>query len=181
MNRLLPSCLPLIFRRTFIKPTVPLSKAWKQEEDQSLVDAFKKHGPAWTVVSFAVRSRSPVECRKRHLSLSGTVSKLKEMHPRDRDLIFQEGYEMGKDGYLIKFPEPVIEVSPYKKLAEQLPQKIKKKGANGRPWTELERMVVREAYEALGPNWLVISKVLVKRTPKEIHSMMIDSTLELQQ
>lgn len=148
--------------------------AWKPHEDHKLQAAYDKHGPAWTVVSFAVNSRTPVDCRKRYLKLSGV---LEGVDARVREDVFQGGYEFGRDGHLIRVPMEQIEKSPMTMLADKLPRRTRRSGPE---WSDPEILLVREAFETYGPNWEVIAKLLSKRTPEEVQKLMERQSSELQ-
>ncbi len=158
--------------------------AWKPSEDKLLSAAYEKYGPAWTVVSFDVPSRSPIECRKRHLKLSGVLESPElQRNPDLYHAVFEEGYEIGKDGVLIQFPIEKIEESPLAKLSAGL-ERNRRKARNrkeGEDWSEDEILVVREGYETYGPNWNFIAKRLYKRTPKEVKDLMQRISIELSQ
>jgi len=162
--------------------------AWKSAEDKLLLEAYEKHGPAWTIVSFAVPSRSPTECRKRHIRLSGILETDERLRDgRLAEAVYQEGFELAKDGsHLVRVPEPVIEESPLAKLSGALPKLRRRKeqdmreSEEGRPWTELEQFVMREAYEVYGPNWKVIAGRLERRSPEEVKAFMEQQAISLQ-
>lgn len=172
-----------MIRQQFTRLNLSLRRfygAWKTNEDGLLNTAFEKHGPAWTVVSFNIAGRTPDECRKRHLKLSGTLEssdRLKD--PRAFHAVFHDGFDLAKDGTFVRFPREQIEENPITKLAARIPYTKKKK--NGAEWTLEEKLVVREGYEMWGPNWNLISTKLRKRTPEEVRTMMevISAELEL--
>lgn len=151
--------------------------AWKPFEDANLLKSYEAHGPSWTVVSFGLHGRTPEECRKRHLSLSKVLDTDKALKdPRAFHYVFHEGYELAKDGAFVRFPTEVIDESPIARLAAGLkrPPRRTKRQLNGEdePWTELEMLVVREGYEAMGPNWSWIASKLHRRAPEEVKSLM---------
>ena len=103
------------------------------------------------------------------------------------EAVYQEGFELAKDGsHLVRVPEPVIEESPLAKLSGALPKLRRRKeqdmreSEEGRPWTELEQFVMREAYEVYGPNWKVIAGRLERRSPEEVKAFMEQQAISLQ-
>jgi hypothetical protein len=162
-------------RTTLLRaPSIRFYGAWKPFEDTSLLKAHEKHGPAWTIVSFGLYGRTPEECRKRHLRLSNALETVKD--PRAFHSIFHEGFEPAKDGTFIRFPVEEVDESPIAKLAAGLarPPRRTKRQLNGEeePWSRLEMLVVREGYEAMGPNWTWIAEKLHRRTPEQVKALM---------
>lgn len=169
MNR-----LGMIHRAAPARPLTTSARlygAWQAAEDQLLQASFEAHGPAWTVVSFNVPSRSPTDCRKRHLQLSATLKAERLKDPRAFHAVFQDGFELATEGRFVKFPVETVEATPLAKLCERLPERTNRQAAT---WSEQERLVVREAYETLGANWKLIARRLSKRTPEETRLMMED-------
>lgn len=151
--------------------------AWKPEEDALLRAGLEKHGPAWTLLSFSLPGRTPQECRKRQLTLSGqlkTDSRLKD--PRAFHAVFHEGFELAADGGFVRVPSEEIGETPVARLAAGLDRSRTRRA--GRPWEEGEKMVVREGYEIMGRNWKWIAARLHRRTPEEVQALMEEMSAE---
>lgn len=158
-------------------PSIRCYGAWKLVEDASLLKSYGKHGPAWTVVSFGIHGRTPEECRKRHLRLSNLLDTEKSLKdPRAFHAVFHEGFEPAKDGTFIRFPVEEIEESPIAKLVAGLkrpPRRTKRQLIEEEePWSQLEMLVVREGYEAMGPNWAWIAEKLHRRSAEQVKALM---------
>lgn len=142
---------------------------WSETEDQLLLNKYAELGPAWTVLSLAIASRSPVECRRRWLMLSGS---LEGLGPEARRLVYEEGYEWHQ-GRLIKIPMERVVAGPMAKLAAGIPpvrfRSQRRKGG----WCQMERVAVQEGLEQYGPNWKLIAAKLQYRSPTQCRNMML--------
>lgn len=142
---------------------------WTLAEDTTLLKKYEELGPSWTVMALSLQSRSPTECRRRWLNLSGTLEGL----PKDiRRLVYEEGYEM-HSGRLIKIPVERIVSGPFKRLAAAV-EPVRFRGERRRKgWSPTERMAVQEGFEQYGPRWDFIAKSLQFRTGRQCRNMML--------
>jgi hypothetical protein len=145
-----------------------LSGRWTSSEDALILKEYAKLGPAWTALSFSVLGRSPIECRRRWLTLSGTLTTLS---PQARQLVYTEGYEE-HSGRLIKVPMERIVASPFAKLAAMV-QPVRFRGERKRGgWSKEEIMAVQEGVLQYGPRWNFIAEKLQYRTGRQCRNMM---------
>lgn len=75
-----------------------LCRIWKQSDDKKLLDRYNKYGPSWTFLSFAISHRTPDQCRKRILHLTGRLDPSLDLHPKDRDRMFHQALEFIPSG-----------------------------------------------------------------------------------
>jgi hypothetical protein len=156
---------------------------WTDNCDTFLLAAYEKFGPAWSLIAQETK-RKPEECRKRWLSLSGTLEK--ERYEADRQL-WLDGYERvtrtdGQVGW-IRVPIDELPETPLNRLTEHLQPPLhrsnwQKKEAG---WSEAEALILREGYEQeivpllknsegveaaeIMVAWKSISRKLSRRTP----------------
>lgn len=161
------SCLRS-FCRSLHFSRLSLSSRWTAAEDALLLKRYEELGPAWTALSLGIQSRSPTECRRRWLLLSGTLEGLTAL---ERTLVYNEGYEK-HDGQLIKIPQERIVAGPFAKMAAAIePVRFRTQRKRG-GWTPQEVMAVREGYEQYGPRWDCIARKLQYRTGTQCRNMM---------
>lgn len=145
-----------------------LQHRWVASEDALLLEKYKELGPAWTLLSLSIRSRSPTECRRRYLTISG---KLEGLSPAEHKLVYEDGYEM-HNGLLIKIPQERIVSSPFARLAAAIPPVRFRSLRRRQGWTPMEIMAVQEGFEQYGPRWDVIARRLQYRTDRQCRNMM---------
>jgi hypothetical protein len=137
-------------------------------EDELLTNRYDELGPAWTVLSLGLQSRSPIECRRRWLIISGA---LEELSPENYKLIYEEGYER-HNGRLIKVPKERIVAGPFARLAAAVePVRFRSERRRG-GWQQSEYMAVQEGLEQYGPRWDFIAKRMQYRTGRQCRNMM---------
>ena len=127
-----------------------LLRRWTEECDTKLMEAYDKYGPAWSLLASQCQGgRNGRECRKRWLSLSGTLDA--EHYETDKQL-WIDGYERitledGKKGWIMIPDIEKIPENPFERIAKYLPKFkaswLKKKAG----WSEIELMALREGYE----------------------------------
>lgn len=147
---------------------------WTATEDEMLKRKYTELGPAWTLLSLSLNSRSPVECRRRWLSLSGALENLPS---ETRRLVYEEGYELHQ-GRLIKIPMEQIVPGPFAKLAASIERVRFRSQRRLLGWGTMERLAVREGYEQYGPNWSFIARRLQFRTGRQCRNMMLRRHIE---
>lgn len=147
---------------------------WTTAEDGLLRSKYTELGPAWTLLSLSLNSRSPVECRRRWLSLSGA---LEGLSPEARRLVYEEGYEFHQ-GRLIRIPMEQIVPGPFSKLAASIERVRFRSQRRLLGWGTMERLAVREGYEQYGPNWSFIARRLQFRTGRQCRNMMLRRHVE---
>lgn len=170
----------IIPRRFFFHSTPILCRRWQAAEDEQLTKRYEKYGPSWTLISFRLNRRTPEDCRKRHLVLSGRLESIKRS--ADRQQLYQNGIESVDLERAIQIPNERIEPSPFAILAAKLPKRRLRQVKRENPrnldsWSELEQLVVREGYEQYGPDWKRIAQRLSRRTPAQVKRMMEDRFL----
>lgn len=155
-------------RRNF-QTTRLLLNRWTGEEDALLLGRYEELGPAWTVISMGIRSRSPMECRRRWLILSGA---LEGLNAEEYRLVYVEGYER-LNKRLVRVPMERIVASPFAKLASMIDQvrfrSQRKKGG----WSQIERLAVWQGLDQYGPNWQLIADKMQYRTPQQCRNLML--------
>ncbi|PJF19097.1 hypothetical protein PSACC_01065 [Paramicrosporidium saccamoebae] len=153
--------------RTFHASRLALSR-WTGAEDATIMAKYEELGPAWTVLSLSVPSRSPIECRRRWLTLNGAMTNLPET---DRRLVYNDGYEL-HNGRLIKIPMERISAGPFAKLVAMVkPVRFRRDRKRG-GWSKEEIMAVQEGVEQYGPRWNFIAAKLQYRTGRQCRNMM---------
>ena len=168
--------LGLYFGRSF-RTSAALLGRWTTAEDQLLLQKYRKFGPAWTVLALEITSRSPIECRRRYLQISGA---LENLTPAQHQLIYTEGYELHPDGRtIIKVPMERIVAGPFAKLAAMVEPVRFRRERRKKGWSQLERIAVQEGVEQYGPNWRLIAEKLQFRTPMQCRNMMIRRAIKL--
>lgn len=131
------------------RSSLRLFRRWTEDCDTKLMAAYDTYGPAWSILASQLQGRSGQECRRRWLSLSGTLDA--ERYETDKQL-WIDGYERitledGKKGW-IKVPDiEKLPENPFERIAKHLPKFkaswMKKKAG----WSEIELMALREGYE----------------------------------
>lgn len=155
----------------FFRSSSVLFGRWTAAEDQLLLQRYDELGPAWTLLALGIRSRSPIECRRRYLQVSGALEKLT---PKQHDLIYNEGYELHPDGTtLVKVPMERIVAGPFAKLAAAVEPVRFRRERRKRGWSQMERLAVQEGVEQYGPNWSLIARKLQFRSATQCRNMMI--------
>lgn len=160
-----------------------LRRKWTEACDAALLNSYEKYGPAWSLLARET-GRKPAECRKRWLTVSGTLDK--EHYEADRQL-WLDGYERvtRRDGQVgwIRVPLDELPECPLTRLTEHLqpPQYRSNWQKKEAGWTEKELLILREGYEQFivpllenGPEsvseaelmeaWKAISRKLSRRT-----------------
>lgn len=141
---------------------------WTEAEDKIILDTYEELGPAWTVLAFKVNSRSPVECRRRWLTLTNALT---DLSPEERRLVYEDGYEF-HNGRLIKIPMENIVASPFAKMAAAV-EPARFRGQRKREgWSLMERMALREGFETVGAQWNLIAEKIQFRTGVQCRNMM---------
>ena len=131
------------------RPSARLFRRWTEDCDSKLLQIYDKYGPAWSLLASNFQGRTGQECRKRWLTLSGTLDA--ERYETDKQLLI-EGYERinlsnGQKGW-IKVPDiEKLPENPFERIAKHLPSFktswLKKKAG----WSQIELMALREGYE----------------------------------
>lgn len=147
---------------------------WTAAEDELLLQKHKEFGPAWTALSLEVISRSPTECRRRWLTISGALENLSDT---ERKLIYEDGYEK-YGNQLIKIPQERIVAGPFAKLAAAVEPVGFRSQRRQVGWGTMERLAVREGYEQYGPSWTFIARKLQYRTGRQCRNMMMRRYVE---
>lgn len=131
------------------RPSSRLFRRWTEDCDTKLLNYYQKYGPAWGLLASQFKGRSGQECRKRWLTLSGTLET--EKYETDKQL-WLDGYERitledGQKGW-IKVPDvDKLPENPFERIAKHLPvfnTSWLKKNAG---WSEIELMALREGFE----------------------------------
>jgi len=172
-----------------------LFRAWGQSDDKKLLDRYNRYGPSWTFLSFTIPHRTPDECRKRILHLTGRISSSLNLHPKDREKMFHHAMEFepnennssdnssssngisdGDGGLKVKgkwhsYPPTPISPSPYLILASKIRKKTMKERWNPQ-WTQMEIWALREGYDQWGDNWTKIAYRIPRRTPAQCRKFM---------
>lgn len=133
----------------FFRPSTRLFRRWTEDCDSKLLEIYEKYGPTWSLLASHFKGRSGQECRKRWLTLSGTLEA--ERYETDKQL-WLDGYERitlpnDQKGW-IKVPEiEKLPENPFERIAKHLPTfktSWLKKNAG---WSQIELMALREGYE----------------------------------
>ena len=131
------------------RSSLRLFRRWTEDCDTKLMESYNKYGPAWSILASQLPGRSGKECRKRWLSLSGTLEA--ERYEADKQL-WIDGYEKmtmedGKSGWIKVHDLEKIPENPFERISKYLPtfkaSWLKKKSG----WSEIELMALREGYE----------------------------------
>lgn len=160
--------------RRSLHASAPRLHRWTAAEDELLASKHAELGPAWTLLSLSLNSRSPVECRRRWLHLSGA---LEGLSPPLRRLVYEEGYEVHQ-GRLIRIPMEQIVPGPFTRLAASVTRVQFRSQRRLAGWGTMERLAVREGYEQYGPNWSFIARRLQFRTGRQCRNMMLRRHIE---
>lgn len=146
-----------------------LLSGWKPQEDAKLLKRYEKIGPSWTMLAMQMPSRSPEECRRRYLRLSGQLEGLPAETAR---LIYIDGYEM-HNGELMMIPRETVVSNPFQKAARAVDPVRFRSQRKRQGWTPMERIAVREGFEQLGPSWDTIARSLQYRTGPQVRNFML--------
>lgn len=131
------------------RSSLRLFRRWTEECDTKLMESYDKYGPAWSLLASQFQGRNGKECRRRWLSLSGTLEA--ERYETDKQL-WLDGYERitmenGRNGWIKVHDIEKIPENPFERIAKYLPNFkaswLKKKAG----WSEIELMALREGYE----------------------------------
>ena len=139
----------------FFRQSARLLRRWTEDCDTRLLQYYDKYGPVWNLLASNFQGRNGQECRKRWLTLSGTLEA--ERYDSDKKLwldgyerITLEAEENGKEGRKgwIKVPDiQKLPENPFEMIAKRLPKFksswLKKQSG----WSEIELMALREGYE----------------------------------
>lgn len=154
--------------RTFHSSPILFSR-WTAVEDTLLLKKYEELGPAWTVLSLCIKSRSPIECRRRWLMIGGSLEGLDE---EEHKKVYEDGYDKVGNQF-IQFPMEQIAPGPFAKMAAAVqPVGLRSQRKRG-GWSLLEKLAVREGFEQYGPNWKLIASKLQYRTPIQCRNMMM--------
>lgn len=134
----------------FFRQSNRLLRRWTEDCDTKLMQFYDKYGPAWNLLAAQLQGgRTGSECRKRWLTVSGTLEA--ERYESDKKL-WLDGYERitlenGQKGW-IRVPDiEKLPENPFEMIAKHLPRFksswIKKQAG----WSQIELMALREGYE----------------------------------
>lgn len=118
---------------------------WTNLEDQKLLQRYEKIGQAWTVLSLGLNSRSPVECRRRILKLTGQLKGI-ESNKELMDAVYVKDYEI-HNGRLLKIPSEKIVSTPFQRLSVAAPYQRYRSQRKKLGWAPVELLALRQAYE----------------------------------
>ena len=133
----------------FFRPSSKLFRRWTEDCDTKLLQVYNKYGPAWSLLASHFQGRTSQECRKRWLSLSGTLEA--ERYESDKQL-WLDGYERitlenGQKGWIKVFEVDKLPENPFERIVKHLPNFKTSWLKKVTGWTPIELMALREGYE----------------------------------
>ena len=140
--------------------TATVSK-WSKPADETLLKLVDKYGPSWTMLSFKIPNRSPVEVRRRYLLLSGSFDNQAE----DVKMRLRAGWDRTSQGDWLRIPMDTIASNPHSQLVGDVPRYRRAYLKRARNWQDAEeqRAVLFGAIEYAG-DWEKTVKGLKRRT-----------------
>ena len=118
---------------------------WTSIEDQKLLKRYDTIGQAWTLLSLGMNSRSPIECRRRILKLTGQLKGI-DSNKELMDALYVKDYEM-HNGRLLKIPTERILSTPFQRLSAAAPYQRYRSQRKKSGWASVELLALRQAYE----------------------------------
>lgn len=159
---------PISYSRSFHNSALRFGR-WTAAEDTLLQEKYQELGPAWTILSLFIKSRSPIECRRRWLMLSGSLTGLNEA---ERKLVYEDGYDKVGD-QMVLFPMEQVTPGPFAKMVASVKPVGFRSQRKAGGWGTFEKLAVREGFEQYGPNWKFIASKLQYRTPRQCRNMIL--------
>lgn len=133
----------------FIRQSNRLLRRWTEDCDTKLMQFFDKYGPAWGLLASNFQGRTALECRKRWLTLSGTLEA--ERYETDKQL-WLDGYERitlddGQKGW-IRVPDvEKLSENPFEMITKHLSSFKSSWLKKQTGWSQMELIALREGYE----------------------------------
>lgn len=114
---------------------------WTEVNDKQLLEMFEEYGPSWTLISFKLPNRTPVEVRRRFLKLTNAFepkNPLFEKPSKEDAEMLRAGWDKTSLGDWIRIPLDTIGPSPFAFLTQAVPRYKNNKSKKSRNWKDIE-------------------------------------------